>query len=34
MLSPTDNNFMICDFDFERFSIESRFRFFLLTLKT
>ena len=29
MLSFTDNNFMICLFDFERFSIESRFPFFL-----
>ena len=28
MLSSTDNNFMICIFDFERFSIESRFPFF------
>ena len=28
MLSSTDNNFMICPFDFERFSIESRFSFF------
>ena len=28
MLSSTDNNFMICLFDFERFSIESRFPFF------
>ena len=32
MLSFIDNNFMICLFDFERFSIESRFPFFLLTL--
>ena len=34
--TSTDNNFMICLFDFERFSIESRFPFFffffLLTL--
>ena len=29
MLSSTDTNFMICIFDFERFSIESRFPFFL-----
>ena len=29
MLSSTDNNFMICLFDFERFSIESRCVFFL-----
>ena len=28
MLSSTDNNFMIFLFDFERFSIESRFPFF------
>ena len=28
MLSSTDNNFMICLFDFERFSIESWFPFF------
>ena len=27
MLSSTDNNFMICLFDFERFSIEPRFFF-------
>ena len=27
MLLPTDNNFMICFFDVERFSIESRFPF-------
>ena len=32
MLSFTDNNFMICHFDFERFSIESQFPFFKLTL--
>ena len=32
MLSSTDNSFMICPFDFERFSIESRFPFFKLTL--
>ena len=31
MLSSTDNNFMICLFDFERFSIESRFPSFFLT---
>ena len=30
-VSSTDNNFMICHFDFERFSIESRFPFFLYT---
>ena len=31
MLSSTDNNFMmICLFDFERFSIESRFPFLKL----
>ena len=29
MLSYTYNNFMICLFDFEKFSIESRFPFFL-----
>ena len=28
MLSSTDNKFMICHFDFERFSIESRFPLF------
>ena len=27
MRSSTDKNFMICLFDFERFSIESRFHF-------
>ena len=32
MLSSTDKNFMICHFDFERFSIESRFPFLKLTL--
>ena len=32
MLSSTDNNFMICIFDFERFSIESRFPILKLTL--
>ena len=31
MLSSTDNNFMICLFNFERFSIKSRFPFFFLT---
>ena len=29
MLSSTDSNFMICRFDFERFSIESWFPFFI-----
>ena len=29
MLSSTDNNFMICLFDFERFSIEPRYPFFV-----
>ena len=32
MLSSTDNNFMICLFDLERFSIESRFPFCLNSL--
>ena len=32
MLSSTDNNFMICLFDFERFSIESRCVFFTHTV--
>ena len=32
MLSSADNNFMIYLFDFERFSTESRFPFFQLTL--
>ena len=32
MVSSTDNNFMICFFDFERFSIESRFFFFFFFL--
>ena len=27
VISSTDNNFVICPFDFERFSIESRFPF-------
>ena len=31
-LSSIDNNFMICLFDFDRFSIESRFLFFFVTL--
>ena len=33
MLSSTDNNFMICLFDFERFSIESRFPFFKVDIQ-
>ena len=34
ILPSTDNNFRICLFDFERFSIESRFPFLKLTLYT
>ena len=34
MLSSTDNNFIIYLFDFERFSIESRFPFFFFFLLT